>query len=212
MRVLAASAVLACTAALAAGCGSSSRQAQTSGGTDANGQPQAGTGTAGLASSESEACASQQQPGIAANFGVRRSPAAADKLVAHAEGFGFQNLSVQRRACNRYAVVLVGLASMQQARDFRAEAARVGLHVRLECRSTPVRGDTAAVFGHRRTRRAAIVLMRRATARGFQNLQVQQDRCDDWEVDLYGVTTAKQRAALRREARRAGYRLTFERG
>lgn len=205
MRLVTLSAVAACAVACAAGCGSSAQNAQSAGS-----NTQTRSGKAGLASSE--VCASQQQPGIAANFGFRRSSAAADKLVAHAERFGFQNLTVQRRACNRYAVVLIGLTSMQQARDFRAEAARVGLHVRLECRSTPVQGGLAAVFGHRRTRRAAIVLMRRATSHGFQNLQVQQDRCNDWEVDLYGVDTARQRAALRREARRAGYHLTFERG
>jgi hypothetical protein len=206
VRLVTLSAFVACAAALAAGCGSSSENAQT----PASNPSPTGSGTAGLASSE--VCASQQQQGITANFGFRRSTAAADKLVTHAEGFGFQNLTVQRRACTRYAVVLIGLMSMQQARDFRAEASRVGLHVRLECRSTPVRGGVAAVFGHSRTRRGAIVLMRRATALGFQNLQVQQDRCDDWEVDLYGVSTAKQRRTLRREARRAGYHLTFERG
>ena len=210
MRFVTVSALAACAAAFVAGCGSSSQQAQTPAGSASTTQAQAGGGPAGLASSE--VCASQQQPGITANFGFRRSPAVADKLAAHAERFGFQNLTVQRRACNRYAVVLIGLTSMPQARDFRAEAARVGLQVLLECRSTPVRGDVAAVFGHRRTRRGAIVLMRRATALGFQNLQVQQDRCNDWEVDLYGVTTAKQRAALRREGRRAGYHITFERG
>jgi hypothetical protein len=204
LRVATPIAFLACAAALAAGCGSSSTA-----GSETSARPPGGS-AGGLASSGPTACASQQQPGIAANFGIRRSPAAAGRLVASAQRFGFQNLSVQRRACNRYAVVLVGLASMRQADEFRAEAARVGLRVRLECRSTPSQGGVAAVFGHRRTHHAAIVLMRRASADGFQNLQVQQDRCGDWEVDLDGVTTAKQRAALRDEARRAGYHLTFE--
>ena len=58
----------------------------------------------------------------------------------------------------------------------------------------------------------AVILMRAASAKGFQNLQVQQDRCGDWEVDLYGVGTARQRAELRREAATVGYRLRFEPG
>jgi hypothetical protein len=157
-------------------------------------------------------CQSQQQPGIDASFGVRRSPAAAQRLIARAARVGFQNLTVQRRSCKRYAAVLVGLSSMAQARDFQQEAAGAGFAVVLECRSQPVRGGLAAVFGHRRSHGGAVVLMRAATASGFQNLQVQQDRCGDWEVDLYGADTAKQRAALRREAAAVGYHLTFEPG
>jgi hypothetical protein len=101
---------------------------------------------------------------------------------------------------------------MTQARGLQQEAAGAGFAVVLECRSQPVRGGLAAVFGHRRSHRGAVVLMRAATASGFHNLHVQQDRCGDWEVDLYGVDTAKQRRALRREAATAGYRLTFEPG
>jgi hypothetical protein len=119
---------------------------------------------------------------------------------------------VQQRACKRYAAVLTGLSSMTQAKAFRQEAARAGFDVLIECRSTPIRGGLAVVFGHRRSHRGAVILMREATAKGFQNLQVQQDRCDDWEVDLYGVGSARQRVELRREAAAAGYHVTFEPG
>jgi hypothetical protein len=213
VRQIAAIALAGCAAVLAGGCGSSSSHADRSGA----GTPGAG-GTGTLAASANTTagsgsdCVSQQQPGIDASFGVRRSPTAAQRLIARAGRVGFQNLTVQRRSCNRYAAVLVGLSSMAQAHEFEKEAAGAGFQVLLECRSQPVRGGLAAVFGHRRSHRAAVVLMRAASAKGFQNLQVLQDRCGDWEVDLYGAETAKQRAGLRREAAVAGYRLTFEPG
>jgi hypothetical protein len=213
VRKIAAIALVGCAAVLAGGCGSSSNHADASGA----GAPAAGTASTLGASAQTSAvsgsdCQSQQQPGIDASFGVRNSPGRAQALIAKAGRVGFQNLTVQRRSCHRYAAVLIGLRSMAQAREFRREAVGAGFHVLIECRSDPVRGGLAAVFGHRRSRRAAVVLMRAASAKGFQNLQVQQDRCADWEVDLYGIDTSKQRAALRREAKAAGYHVTFEPG
>ena len=212
MRQIAAIALAGCAAVLAAGCGSSSHAEGQGAGTSAAGRTGtlAASGTTSAASASD--CQSQQQAGIDASFGTRRSPAAAQRLIVRAGRVGFQNLTVQRRSCHRYAAVLVGLSSMTQAKEFQKEAAGAGFAVVLECRSQPVQGGVAAVFGHRRSRSAAVVLMRAATAKGFQNLQVQQDRCDDWEVDLYGADTAKQRAGLRREAAAAGYHLTFEAG
>jgi hypothetical protein len=212
VRLIAAIAMGGCAAALVAACGSSSNHAERSAVA-----PDVGTATTlgttrQTGTGPGEACQSQQQPGIDASFGVRRSPGAAQALIARAGRLGFQNLTVQQRACRRYASVLTGLTSMAQAREFQREAARAGFHVLIECRSVPVRGGLAAVFGHRRSRRGAVVLMREATAKGFQNLQVQQDRCGDWEVDLYGAGTSKQRAELRREAATAGYHLRFETG
>jgi hypothetical protein len=157
-------------------------------------------------------CSSEQLPGIAANFGFRRTRAEAEVLTEHARRSGFQNLQVQQRSCNQFAAVLPGLANLRQAQALRTEARTVGLHVRIECRSHPVEGGLAAVFGHRPTHRGAILLKRRAQNVGFQNLQVQQDRCNDWEVDLYGISTPGQRHELRREAAKVGFHLTFEAG
>jgi hypothetical protein len=202
VRQIAAIAMAICAAVLVAGCGSSSKQAQTAAGTVTSTSPSTGRST----------CESQQQAGIAANFGFRRTAAAAQKLVGRTAHLGFQNLTVQQRGCRRYAVVLTGLMNMSQAHAFAREAAGAGFPVVLECRSAPPRGALAAVFGHRRSHQGAVVLMRAASGKGFQNLQVQQDRCDDWEVVLYGVDTAKQRVALHREAAKVGYHLTFEPG
>ena len=203
MRQIAAIAMAICATVLATGCGSSSKHA---------GPTTGDTSTDAGSTTSSNACESQQQAGIAANFGVRRTNAAAQALIARAARVGFQNLAVQQRGCRRYAVVLTGLMNMSQAQGFQREAAGAGFRVVIECRSAPPSGELAAVFGHRRSHQGAVVLMRAASAKGFQNLQVQQDRCDDWEVVLYGVDTAKQRAALRREAKAAGYRLAFEPG
>jgi hypothetical protein len=157
-------------------------------------------------------CPSEQQPGIEANFGHRRSTAAAQALAVRAEKVGFSGLAVQRRGCNDYAVVLVGLKNLREALAFRREAVGAGFPVRIECRSHPVQGGLAAVFGHRRTRRQAARLARAVRRVGFEGVQVQQDRCNDWEVDLYGITTSVQRRDLSREAASVGYHLTFEPG
>jgi hypothetical protein len=162
--------------------------------------------------SEQSVCPSEQKAGIVAVFGERRSAAEAEELAASAARVGFQGLAVQRRGCNRFAVVLPGLRSVRQAEEFRREASRAGFAVTLECRSHPVEGGLAAVFGHRRTRRAAQALVARAEAVGFRGLRVQQDKCDDWEVDLYGLKTPAQRRELTAEARSAGLRIVFELG
>jgi hypothetical protein len=47
---------------------------------------------------------------------------------------------------------------------------------------------------------------------GFKGLQVQQDRCRDWEVDLYGLHTRAQRRTFAAQARRAGLHVVFELG
>ena len=109
-------------------------------------------------------------------------------------------------------MVLRGLKNLRQAKDLQREARRVSLHVTIDCRSHPFQGGLAAVFGHRPTRRAALRLLREARRVGFQNLQVQQDRCNDWEVDLYGIKTPVQRQELTKEAASVGFHLTFEPG
>jgi hypothetical protein len=170
----------------------------------------AATSTTGLV--QQSVCPSEQGAGILANFGHRRSTGAANQLVAQAGVVGFRGLVVQRRGCHDYAVVLPELKNLRQGRDFQREARSVGFHVQLECRSHPVVGGLAAVFGHRPTRRAAVRLLRKAEHVGFQNLQVQQDRCNDWEVDLYGIKTPAQREELVKEAASVGFHLTYEPG
>jgi cell division septation protein DedD len=157
-------------------------------------------------------CPSEQRAGIIANFGHRPSTEAAGRLLARAEAVGFQGLVIQRRHCHDYAVVLAGLSTVRQARDLRREARSAGFSVTIECRSHPVEGGLAAVFGHRRSKRSALRLRREAERVGFRDLLVQQDKCNDWEVDLYGIKTPAQRQELAREAASVGFHLIFEPG
>ena len=133
-------------------------------------------------------------------------------MIDHAKSFGFQGLEVQQRGCHDFVVVLRGLKSVRQGKGLQREAHSVGLRVTLDCRSGPMQSGLAAVFGHRRTRRAARRLAGVAKRGGFQGLRVVQDRCDDWEVVLYGLKTAQQRREFAREARSVGLHVTFEPG
>ena len=196
MRGLPVTALLLCAGAAATGCGSSAPTAQT---TTSPAVQQA-------------ICPSEQQPGIVADFGHFHSVADADRMIKRARGVGFQGLEVQRRGCNDFAVVLRGLKNERQGRELQREARSVGLQVALECRSVPVQGGLATVFGHRPTRRAALRLAAAARRAGFQGLQVVQTRCADWEVVLYGLKTAQQRRGFAEEARSVGFHVTFEPG
>jgi hypothetical protein len=194
-------ALLAFAAVLAlAGCGSSNPD-------DAAPPPQATSNA-----SEQSVCPSEQEPGIVAVFGETRTQAGAQELVARAEAVGFRGLVIQRRACDRFAVVLPGLRHLKQAADFQREAESAGFPVEIECRSHAVEGGLVAVFGHRPTRRQALALRAEAEAKGFRGLRVVQDRCSDWEVDLYGLKTPAQRHELAQEARQAGLRVAYELG
>jgi len=214
VRRQAVTALLALAALSAAGCGSSTQATKATPQTAPAPTTTSPTPRVTSASTVGEhaVCPSEQGAGIQASFGDRRTTSAAEALVAQAGKLGFRGLLVQQRGCNDYAVVLPGLKNLRQARDFRAEARSVGFHVVLECRSRPLEGGVAAVFGHRRTRRAALLLRRSAERFGFMKLQVQQDRCNDWEVALYGTTTAAQRRDLAKEAASVGFHLTFEPG
>jgi cell division septation protein DedD len=190
---------------LVAGCGSSKQEGAA--------QATATKPTAPSSSvTEQSVCPSEQKAGILADFGHRQTTAAARELAARAERVGFKGLVVQRRGCNDFAVVLSGLRDMRQAREFRKEASQTGFPIEIDCRSHPVEGGLAAVFGHRPTRRAALQLQAEAEHVGFRDLRVQQDSCDDWEVDLYGMKTRAERREIADEARRAGFRIVFELG
>jgi len=196
-------ALLALAAVLAAtGCGSSK--------TEGTSTTIAVTPTS--SASEQPVCPTEQKAGIAALFGHRRSQTAAQQLAGEAQGAGFEGLTVQGRGCDDYAVVLLGLRTLKQGLEFQKEARGAGFPVEIECRSHPVEGGLAAVFGHRQSPAAAQKLLQQAAAAGFQGLRVQQDSCGDWEVDLYGLQTPGQRRDFAAEARKAGFHVTFELG
>jgi len=158
------------------------------------------------------ACASQQQAGILADFGHRSSVAAANDLLVSAERDGFKGLVVQRRGCNDYAVVFSGVSNMRQAVGLQGEAQGAGFKVTVDCRSEALEGDIVAVFGRARTRPGALRIAARAARVGFRSLDVVQVGCDAWHVLLHGLKSASQRRDLAAEARKVGFRVTFERG
>jgi hypothetical protein len=160
----------------------------------------------------SSVCPVEQGAGIAAVFGHRHTVDAADALRKAAERVGFPGLTIQQRGCRDYAVVLTGLQDLAQAKDFQRQAATVDHRVTLECRTYAPEGGLNAVFGHRRTKRAAQALAGRANALGFPGVDVRQDSCGDWEVDLEGLRTAAVREDFRNEAAGRGFRITFEPG
>jgi hypothetical protein len=157
-------------------------------------------------------CPPAESAGVTAVFGTRRSFEGASLLRLAAVSRGFQGLTIQLRNCRDYAVVLTGFDSLSQARAFKREAAARDQPVRLECRSDALQGGLNAVFGHRRTRKAAQLLASQARAVGFLGLRVQQDSCGDWEVDLRGLTRAADRRDFRLEAARVGFHVHFEPG
>jgi hypothetical protein len=77
-------------------------------------------------------CLSEPADGILAVFGHRRTLAEADALRRSAEQVGFLGLTIERRGCFDYAVLLTGFRDSAQARDFQDEAATVGFDVKLE--------------------------------------------------------------------------------
>jgi hypothetical protein len=160
----------------------------------------------------SSTCPVEGETGVTAVFGLRRTFASAEGLWRSVTGYGYRDAVIQQRGCHTFAVVLTGLASDRQGKQLQREAARVDLPVRLECKSHRSEGGLNAVFGHRRTRLAALKLAALVAASGFRGLEVRQDRCGDWEVDLHGLKTAAQRTDFRSEAGRAGFRVRFEPG
>jgi hypothetical protein len=169
-------------------------------------------GKPGAAVAQPVSCTRQQDAGIAVVFGHRSSQVGADALRRSLRFAGFPGVITQQRGCKDFAVVLTGFTTLAQAREFKREAARANFQVAFECRTTPAAGGLNAVFGHRRTERAAAKLEARAAALGFQGLDVQQDRCGDWEVDLAGLRTAAQRIEFREEAARVGFHVVYEPG
>jgi hypothetical protein len=161
---------------------------------------------------DKQSCISEQGAGVVAVFGHRRVLGAAIALRNAAEGVGFPGLAIQQRGCDDYAVVLTGFDDLTQARQFQRQAATRSFPVRLECRTTAPHAGLNAVFGHRRSRSAAERLKASAEDVGFRGLDVQQDKCGDWEVDLRGLKTESQRRDFRSEAARVGFRVRFEPG
>jgi hypothetical protein len=73
-----------------------------------------------------------------------------------------------------------------------------------------VRQHNEAVFGHFASRVDALKLKARARAQGFQGMKIEDDGCDDFEVEIDGADAQADRTSFAKEAARAGFQVTFE--
>lgn len=78
------------------------------------------------------------------------------------------------------------------------------------CPAPEVRQHDEAVFGHFASAAAASTYGRRAKRLGFQGLKVENEGCGDWELEIDGADTARQRASFSAEATKAGFHISFE--
>jgi hypothetical protein len=78
------------------------------------------------------------------------------------------------------------------------------------CRVPEVRQHDEAVFGHFASAGAAAAYARRPKALGFQGLKVENEGCGDWELEIDGADTSRQRSSFSAEATKAGFHISFE--
>lgn len=120
---------------------------------------------------------------------------------------------IERVGCPRWAVALHGLRDARQSRELQAEAAAASFTVTIRC--WPLRdldNHWEAVFGSKLSKRAATRLRARATAVGFQNLELLHEPCSNtWRVQLDNIETLRQARDFQAEAKRAGFEITLRR-
>jgi hypothetical protein len=148
--------------------------------------------------------------GLEAVFGRFKTQAAAQSFRARVAAAGFQNLNIIP-GCNEYRVVLRGIDSFDIGVELQDEARRFHYPVTLECIAAKDDvGELEVVFGHRRTRFDAQVLVNRAAALGFLGLQLENDPCGGFEVMIKGFTGRGQAEDFVDEAKRAGFNVAIE--
>jgi hypothetical protein len=78
------------------------------------------------------------------------------------------------------------------------------------CATPEVRQHNEAVFGHFASAAAGRAYARRPKGLGFVGLKVENEGCGDWELEIDGADTARQRASFSAEATKAGFHISFE--
>jgi hypothetical protein len=175
----------------------------------------AGAGTA----SESRAEARRATANCGREEFVAGLEAVFGRFKTHADAIAFRNKIAQQgfvngnviQGCDGFRVVIRGLDSFDQGVDLQAEAAQVSLPVTLECiEAKDDVGELEAVFGHRRTRFDAQVLVNRAAALGFEGMQIESDPCGGYEVLEKGLTSREQAGEFVAEAKSVGFDVVIE--
>jgi hypothetical protein len=80
----------------------------------------------------------------------------------------------------------------------------------LVCRAPEVRQHGEVVFGHFATRAAAVAYARKPARLRYRGIKIEDDGCGDFEVEIDGADTQKQRASFAAEAAKSGFQITFE--
>jgi hypothetical protein len=149
--------------------------------------------------------------GLEAVFGRFKTQATANAFRAKLLAAGFQGVNVIP-GCNEFRVVLRGIESFDVGLELQEEAEHERFPVTLECIAAKDDvGELEAVFGHRRDRFEATLLLNRAAAFGFQGLQLESDPCGGFEVMLKGFTSDAQAQDFVAEAKAAGFDVELER-
>ena len=78
------------------------------------------------------------------------------------------------------------------------------------CPAPEVKQHNEAVFGHFASAAAARAYARRPTELGFQGLKIENEGCGDWELEIDGADTARQRSSFSAESTKAGFHVSFE--
>jgi hypothetical protein len=78
------------------------------------------------------------------------------------------------------------------------------------CAAPETRTHDEVVFGHFPTRAAAVAFVRKPKGLGFQGIKIEDEGCGDFEVEIDGADTQKQRTSFAAEAAKSGFTITFE--
>jgi len=78
------------------------------------------------------------------------------------------------------------------------------------CATPEIRQHNEAVFGHFASAAAAQAYARRPKKLGFRGVKIENEGCGDWELEIDGADTARQRASFSAEATKAGFHISFE--
>ncbi len=148
--------------------------------------------------------------GLEAVFGRFKTHPAAITYRTKINQLGFVNANIIE-GCDGFRVVIRGFDSFDEGVDLQAEAERVSLNVTLECiQAKDDVGELEVVFGHRRTRADAQVLVSRAAALGFVGLQLESDPCGGYEIMAKGFTGRAQAQDFVTEAKSVGFDTVIE--
>lgn len=78
------------------------------------------------------------------------------------------------------------------------------------CRTPETRVHDEVVFGHFATHAGAAALRKHAASMGYKGMKIENEGCSDFEVEIDGADTQRQRSSFANEAAKSGLAITFE--